>query len=150
MSWLRHALLLAVCTLAVPAPAAAQTLPDPSEPAAAPAAPDPSLLSEDAQRHYWQTRYRKLLDDVDAARERADKADAAYSQTRSRLKARGEKKAENISEREAAHAALASAETALASFREKARRGGCQPGWLRDVDFERQDAVEDQPAEDLG
>ena len=86
---------------------------------------------ERAMRMRWQSRQLEATHSVDNARDRYRAASAEYQQMRHRRRIRGERKAQVISELDAAREALDEAERALVEFNQEARRAGVPPGWLR-------------------
>lgn len=92
-----------------------------------------------AEREHWVERIRSAQTELGSARERHDRALAAYRQMRHRASVRGAEKAAVMQEREEAKAALSAAESNLEELLESARRAGVPPGWIRD-------AMEPEPA----
>jgi post-segregation antitoxin (ccd killing protein) len=86
---------------------------------------------EQELREQWQNRQLEAIHSVENARDRYRAASAKYQQMRHRRRMRGERKAQVISELDAAREALEEAERALVEFNREARRGGVPPGWLR-------------------
>ena len=86
---------------------------------------------ERGMRFQWQRRQLEAIHSVENARDRYRAASAEYQQMRHRRRMRGERKAQVISELEAAREALEEAERDLVEFNEEARRKGVPPGWLR-------------------
>ncbi len=107
--------LLLLCLIATIAPARG------SEPAG----------PEEAQRAYWQERARSLHAAVRDARSRVSAAEARYTRLRKKIRARGDKKVEAVSELEEARRELADAEARLEALPDEARRAGALPGWIR-------------------
>lgn len=110
------------------------------------AGPAAAQLSED-QKPYWQGRYRAVLDDYERAKATYRLAEEEYRQAAhaNRIGA-GSRRSRGV-EREQiklavpeAAARMAEAKQALELFPDKARHAGVPPGWLREVDEQREDA----------
>jgi hypothetical protein len=101
----------------------------------------PALSAEDADKGRWQGEYRQALQTVDEAWARVDRAEGAYRSVRHRDRVRGAPKAEAEAELEAARAGVERAEQQLEALVERARRAEVPPGWLREVDWEREGAA---------
>ena len=95
----------------------------------------PAVADELEWRH-WQKRNQTAIRAVDHARRRYGSALAAYEKARHRRSVRGEKKKAILAERKEAREAWARAERQLVEFRDKARRAGVPPGYLRDAPTE--------------
>jgi len=97
---------------------------------------DAAQQATDELRDTWQAEYRTLLVNYQNARERSAEASYNWRSKRKRLRLRGEHKTDARAEIEASEEELAGAMEAIRSFRERARAGGAEPGWLYRVEDE--------------
>lgn len=92
-----------------------------------------ALAGEHREMASWQGRYQSLLEKVETARHRVERAEAEYSSNRHHRRLRGEPRRKLLDERADAESELRQAEQKLEAVQEEARRAGVPPGWLRDV-----------------
>ena len=120
-----------------PLPTPAPLMPDgaPARAAVSPSAPAPHSAGapDPAIEAAWRAKYKVCRDELRAAAAALAAARAANPQI---LNQNGHLLVLAETQRNAAisphEARLASAEAAMASLPEDCRKGGCQPGWLRD------------------
>lgn len=81
----------------------------------------------------WVERIHEARSAVEKARVEEKRATLAYGLMRRRQKLRGEKRAEIVRQRDAAHEARRQAEQDLEALIERARRENVPPGWVREA-----------------
>ena len=86
----------------------------------------------DANREYWQKRYRNLKTLVESLELELEQARAIYSRERHDRRLRGETRTELLEEIAQLEKRLAKARSDLEEFPERARAAGALPGWFRD------------------
>ncbi len=95
------------------------------------AKPAVATLPGEAERVAWRERIGEARGAVEQAQRRCEAAEAAIQKMRHRRRPRGDAREALFAERDAARAARAQSERALAERLEEARRAGVPPGWLR-------------------
>ncbi|MCG8588153.1 MAG: hypothetical protein MJE66_02600 [Proteobacteria bacterium] len=96
--------------------------------------------NEEVEKARWQELYRALWEAVDEAEAKIAATQEKYRDGRQKRRLRGEEKALLLEEMKAARAERTKAREELERFPEDARRAGVPPGWLREVDLEREEA----------
>ena len=91
-----------------------------------------------AQKEFWQARYTKLLDDADMLRETIERERELYADANRRNYRRGNKRHRHRTAMLEAEAKLEVVERELAALPDEARRAGALPGWLYEVELERE------------
>lgn len=95
------------------------------------------ILDEDrGARQTWQKEYRELLLARAGAEARTARARFQTRSERKRHRYRGANRINAQARAAAAREELHRIDAAIAAFRERARRGGAQPGWLSAVEEE--------------
>lgn len=113
-------------------------------PGAQPAGPP---LSASPKMHaQWVREIRAASDAVAAAQRRAEAARLAYAGMMRHRKARGDRKAAIVKERDESLAALEGARRQLDELLERAHRSRVPPGWVREGLGEVQVGPDDTPA----
>ena len=107
-----------------------------------PAAAAPDVVGVDATddeaKSYWQEKYRSLLERRDELNEIVETERELYADANRRNYRRGKKRHIHRAKMLEAQAELEKVEAALAAFPDEARRGGALPGWLYEVEEERE------------
>lgn len=96
---------------------------------------DPEAAAEKA---YWQKRYASLLDEAEVLRETVERERELYADANRRNYRRGDKRHRHRKAMLEAAARLEVVERELEALPDEARRAGALPGWLREVELERE------------
>ncbi len=99
-----------------------------------------------ADKVYWQDRYRRLRDEAVRLRKKGEVARTAYAAANRRNYRRGTNRREQREIAIEAETELIRVEAELAGLAEEARKSGALPGWLREVEDEPAAEFEPPPA----
>ena len=95
----------------------------------------------DADKEYWQTRYRGLLRRADTLRATIEEQTELYADANRRNYRRGKKRHIHRVAAEEAKAELAEVELELSTLKDEGRRQGALPGWFYEVELDRADVA---------